>query len=152
MDNVNKKNFNQHLLKKVSTHSKGASSDPANQISPVSLSSGLKSNHKQHSSNLRTAPTSKNTSSHSICSSISSSSHSTPVHQHDPSLTPDCPLSAYLCSQLSRDYDSFSSLGHGNFGLVVKATHRATGREVAIKILKEVGQSGYQRRQLLSEI
>ena len=74
-------------------------------------------------------------------------------------VTSDCNTAASLenfnehyFKVLAADYDDIELIGSGSFGQVVKATHRATGSLVAIKILKTMGRSSYQRRQLISEI
>ena len=59
-------------------------------------------------------------------------------------MTSDCNTAASLenfnehyFKVLAADYDDIELIGSGSFGQVVKATHRATGSPVAIKILKQ---------------
>ena len=47
---------------------------------------------------------------------------------------------------LSADYEEIEHIGSGSFGEVVKAKHRATGKEVAIKIIQNIGNTDYHRR------
>lgn len=49
----------------------------------------------------------------------------------------------YCHKALAASYDDIELIGSGSFGQVLKARHRATGRDVAIKILKQMGQSSY---------
>ena len=86
--------------------------------------------------------------------SITSISTCTSESKHCCPLSDSCPLTAYLCSILSADYHEFSKIGQGTYGTVYHAKHKATGKEVAIKVLMMGldSSNSYQRRQMFSEI
>lgn len=58
----------------------------------------------------------------------------------------------YLYQLNARGYDSIEQIGKGSFGVVFKARHAATGQEVAVKVMQDIGGNDYRRRQIISEI
>lgn len=53
---------------------------------------------------------------------------------------------------LIEDYEIFDCLGQGSFGRVMKARHRQTETDVAIKLLKNCFQNQYEAKKIVSEI
>jgi len=62
-----------------------------------------------------------------------------------------------ICTQpawakVREKYDLRCVIGKGSFGIVVRATERATGDEVAIKYLEDACNSLYNAKKVLREI
>lgn len=51
-----------------------------------------------------------------------------------------------------QEYELQELIGEGTFGSVVKATHKPTGTDVAIKLLKYSKDNKYQLRKIVSEL
>ena len=49
-------------------------------------------------------------------------------------------------------YEIFECLGQGSFGKVMKARHRSTETDVAIKLLKDCFHNQYEAKKIVSEI
>ena len=58
----------------------------------------------------------------------------------------------YLNHLCSHGYDEIEQIGEGSFGSVFKAKHVASGQDVAVKVIHNIGADHYRRRQLISEI
>ena len=57
-----------------------------------------------------------------------------------------------LWNPIVQDYEFLAPLGAGSFGQVMKARHLKKGRVVAIKLMKNLFDSEYASKKLLSEI
>lgn len=61
-------------------------------------------------------------------------------------------LSDPLWNTITNDYELISPLGIGSFGQVMKARHISSGEYVAIKLMKNLFDSIYSSKKLMSEI
>mgnify|MGYP000306367034 CR=1 FL=1 len=57
-----------------------------------------------------------------------------------------------LWNSLVIDYEFLAPLGAGSFGQVMKAKHLKSGKIVAVKLMKNLFDSQYSSKKLLSEI